>query len=83
VARTHFLGSAKRSLQRLRGDAPALAGDELERDGQPVGEILCAATDTFRHEAAAVLPTSTDGPLTNRRTGCVMHTVGFANGLAR
>lgn len=52
VARTHFLGQAKRRLQRLQGDAPFAAGEALE----PAGEVLCAASFEGRHEAHAVLP---------------------------
>jgi tRNA-modifying protein YgfZ len=52
VARTHFLGQAKRRLQRLSGDHPFAAGESLE----PAGEVLCAASFEGRHEAQAVLP---------------------------
>lgn len=55
VARTHFLGQAKRRLQRLQGDAPFTAGEALSLDGKSVGEVLCAASHGNRHEAQAVL----------------------------
>jgi folate-binding protein YgfZ len=55
VARTHFLGQAKRRLQRLAGDAPFAAGEPLSIDGQSIGEVLCAASSGDRHEAQAVL----------------------------
>lgn len=52
VARTHFLGQAKRRLQRLVGDH-AFAPGEAVGDA---GDILCAASFEGRHEAQAVLP---------------------------
>lgn len=55
VARTHFLGQAKRSLQRLAADAPFTVGEALSIDGHGIGEVLCAASFGARHEAHAVL----------------------------
>lgn len=55
VARTHFLGQAKRRLQRLVGDTPFAPGEALSIDGQSIGEVLCAASSGHRHEAQAVL----------------------------
>jgi len=52
VARTHFLGQAKRRLQRLTGQHAFAPGEPL----QPAGEVLCAASCGTRHEALAVLP---------------------------
>lgn len=54
VARTHFLGQAKRGLARLRTTAGAAAGDEVGGDG--VSGRVVAATGL---EALAVLPLPT------------------------
>jgi folate-binding protein YgfZ len=43
VARTHFLGQAKRGLALLAADAPLEAGMGVQADGAPVGELACAA----------------------------------------
>lgn len=57
VARTHFLGQAKRGLVRLRGDGVAALG-AVEAAGSAVGQLVCAAGD----EALAVMaPQPPDG----------------------
>lgn len=62
VARTHFLGQAKRALVRLRCGPAAAAGMPVLRDGQPLGELVCVADATG--EALAVLPLERgEGPL--------------------
>jgi folate-binding protein YgfZ len=85
VARTHFLGQAKRGLVRLRVDQAL--GDGVAVDGPQgrVGEVVCAASDGARHEALALIQLDAiaaplrvgDGP------GGVVHVTGFAEGLAR
>lgn len=52
VARTHFLGKAKRAVQLLHTAAPAQAGDGVQQDGAALGTIACVAGDL----ALAVLP---------------------------
>lgn len=53
VARTHFLGRAKRGLARLRIGADAAAGDALtDADGRDVGQVVVVRGD----EALAVVP---------------------------
>jgi folate-binding protein YgfZ len=69
VARTHFLGQAKRRLQRLQGDVPFAAGEALALDGKSVGEVLCAASSGQRHEAQAVLPIDLPGDALARAEG--------------
>ncbi len=44
VARTHFLGQAKRGLVRLTGGALA-AGAAVFAEAQPVGSVICTAGD--------------------------------------
>ncbi|MEA9578832.1 MULTISPECIES: YgfZ/GcvT domain-containing protein [Xanthomonas] len=52
VARTHFLGKAKRALQLLETEAAAQAGDSVELDGAAIGTVVSVAGDL----ALAVLP---------------------------
>ncbi len=60
VARTHFLGKAKRAVQLLHTAAPAHAGDGVQQDGAALGSIASVAGDL----ALAVLPLETsDGDL--------------------
>ncbi len=55
VARTHFLGKAKRAVQLLHTAAPAQAGDGVQQDGAALGSIASVAGDL----ALAVLPLET------------------------
>ncbi len=55
VARTHYLGQAKRTLARIAGSDLA-AGAEILANGRAIGNLVCVAGD----EALAVL--STDRP---------------------
>ncbi|MFN7183835.1 MAG: YgfZ/GcvT domain-containing protein [Thermomonas haemolytica] len=43
VARTHFLGQAKRGLALLEGDAPLVAGSEVHQNGQAIGSCVASA----------------------------------------
>ncbi|MFZ5657974.1 MAG: YgfZ/GcvT domain-containing protein [Pseudomonadota bacterium] len=56
VARTHFLGRAKRGLARVRGQALAAGTPVHDAEGREVGQIVCA----LRDEALAVLPLDAD-----------------------
>lgn len=57
VARTHFLGRAKRGLARVHGQALLAAGAPVyDAEGREVGQIVCA----LRDEALAVLPLDAD-----------------------
>ncbi|MFT4246834.1 MAG: hypothetical protein QM581_02195 [Pseudomonas sp.] len=78
VARTHFLGKAKRSTRLLETDAHAQPGDEVRRDGQAIGSLASVAAGL----ALAVLPLEVeeDG-LTVR--GEPARVVPFLEGLAR
>lgn len=55
VARTHFLGKAKRGL-RLFALPAAEAGQRVFQDDRDVGEVICAASDADTTWALAVLP---------------------------
>ncbi|UYK75378.1 folate-binding protein [Xanthomonas sacchari] len=52
VARTHFLGKAKRAVQLLEVDAPVAIDAPVQRDGQPFGSVVSVAGTL----ALAVLP---------------------------
>ena len=55
VARTHFLGKAKRAATVLRVDAGVLPGGEVLQAGQAIGTIVAVATGS-PSLALAVLP---------------------------
>jgi folate-binding protein YgfZ len=89
VARTHFLGQAKRTLHRLQADSPFVAGESLlsERqvsEQQAIAQVLCSASDGDRHEALAVLPIEGSQALRLRRQdGSEVRVLPFAQGMAR
>jgi len=56
VARTHFLGQAKRGLALFECDAPLEAGQAVEDGGRSLGTIVAAADTRGTHLALAVLP---------------------------
>jgi len=57
VARTHFLGKAKRGLVLLESDAPVVAGTEVRTvDGVASGSVVAVAGAEGRHLALAVMP---------------------------
>ena len=56
VARTHFLGQAKRGLALFECDAPLEPGQAVEDDGRTQGTIVAAANAGANHLALAVLP---------------------------
>ncbi|HCR32978.1 MAG TPA: folate-binding protein YgfZ, partial [Stenotrophomonas sp.] len=77
VARTHFLGKAKRVVQLLHAAAPAQAGDAVQQDGAALGSIASVAGDL----ALAVLPLETsDAEL--QVGGVVAQRVPLLDGLA-
>lgn len=52
VARTHFLGQAKRGLVLLETAAEAKPGDEVSNDGRAIGQVIASAGNL----AQAVMP---------------------------
>jgi len=71
VARTHFLGQAKRGLFRLSAAVDLPAGEVLpasaEEPARPIGEVVCTAG----HEGLAVMPLEAgDGPFLVAGTRC-------------
>jgi tRNA-modifying protein YgfZ len=84
VARTHFLGQAKRELRRVATASPSLPGRALERDGRDAGTILCAARWGVRHESLAVLSLDSDEvALSARAPSEPAQIVEFEPGLTR
>ena len=70
VARTHFLGKAKRGLALLEGDTSMAAGDEVRGGDAALGSAIASVDVDGRHVALAVLwlgreasPLSVDGQL--------------------
>ena len=56
VARTHFLGQAKRGLVLFECDGPLEAGQQVVEADRVLGTIASTAGDDGRHLALAVLP---------------------------
>lgn len=56
VARTHFLGQAKRGLVLFECDAPLEAGQQVMDGDRALGTIASAVTSSGQHSALAVLP---------------------------
>lgn len=81
VARTHFLGRAKREALLLRVDGPVQAGDEVSQSGQAVGNVVGTAADG-PSLALAVLPLER-GPEPLQVAGIEAAAVPFIAGLAR
>jgi len=78
VARTHFLGKAKRALQLLRVADGTASGAKVEQNGAAVGTVASAAGDL----ALAVLPLEmAEGALSVG--GAEAHGVPLLDGLAR
>jgi len=85
VARTHFLGQAKRHLALLQTQAPIAIGDEVAEDGRAAGTVLSTAFQpggTAHHLALAVLPLERgEAPL--RIAGVPAEAAPLREGLAR
>lgn len=56
VARTHYLGQAKRGLVRLGSTGTMAAGDEVSSDGRALGKVVCAERCDEGWQALAVVP---------------------------
>ncbi len=78
VARTHYLGQAKRGLVRLRGTGLE-AGQAVEAEGKTVGSVVCANAEGSH--ALAVLAVDRSGELTVQDRPCTPETL--LDGLSR
>jgi folate-binding protein YgfZ len=56
VARTHFLGQAKRGLALLEADAPLACGADVTDGERAIGTVVSAVSSDGQHLALAVLP---------------------------
>ncbi len=56
VARTHFLGQAKRGLALIEADAALVAGADVMAGTVALGKLVAAVDSDDRHVALAVLP---------------------------
>jgi len=78
VARTHFLGQAKRGLVRLQVPQPVAPGAAVTSGDREIGRVVCAAGE----EALAVLPlVLAEGTLDI--SGTPATAAGLGDGLAR
>lgn len=60
VARTHFLGQAKRGLALLEADAPMEPGMDVSAGPVALGKVVASGHDGTRNVALAVLPLERD-----------------------
>jgi folate-binding protein YgfZ len=82
VARTHFLGKAKRGLALLESDNPVTVGAEVCGGGTVAGRVIAAAGSHDRNLALAVLPLDqVRGPLLVGDVAA--REIALAGGLAR
>ncbi len=82
VARTHFLGKAKRGLALFDADAIVAGGDEVHDGERAIGTVVSAASDSGKHRALAVLPLERDAAVLNV-TGIALDERPLLGGLAR
>lgn len=69
VARTHFLGQAKRGLALIRTATPLAAGAELSLDGAVAGSVVSACGDTALAVLPLDLPAQADAPTNESPAG--------------
>jgi folate-binding protein YgfZ len=81
VARTHFLGQAKRGLALLESDAALDAGADVVAEGRSIGGVACAAREGDHWIALAVVPV--EHPATLEIDGRPVRERPLRDGLAR
>lgn len=83
VARTHFLGKAKRGLALIESDEPMAAGARLRVGDAALGTLVAAtSTPADRHLALAVVPLEHDAGALNIE-GIALRELALQDGLAR
>lgn len=82
VARTHFLGKAKRGLALLKADAPLTVGAEVLAGENALGTLIAVAGADTSHFALAVLPLDRVSPVSSAGSVEVQE-VSIKTGLAR
>lgn len=83
VARTHFLGQAKRGIRRLGLDRALAIGSTLRDIDGNEATILALACDEARHEALAIAPVEACGPFRSADGEGVATVLPLLDGLAR
>jgi len=81
VARTHFLGKAKRGIALFESDSTLEAGVEVNYGDRAIGSIVSAASQP-RPLAMAVLPLERPSSAL-QSNGVVLHEVQMLDGLQR
>ena len=82
VARTHFLGQAKRGLALFDANARVADGGEVHNGERAIGTVVSAASDSGQHRALAVLPLERDAAVL-QVAGIVLDERPLLGGLAR
>ncbi len=79
VARTHFLGQAKRGLGLVRSSSPLTDGDELSSDGTIIGTVISVSGDA----ALAVMTLESPTAESPAKSGASWESQPLRSGLAR
>jgi folate-binding protein YgfZ len=83
VARTHFLGKAKRGLALFDANARVAIGGEVHDGERTIGTVVSAASDSGKHRALAVLPLERDAAVLHVVAGIALDERPLLGGLAR
>jgi folate-binding protein YgfZ len=82
VARTHFLGQAKRGLALFEAHAAVPTGSDVVDGDRTLGTIVSSASDVATHVALAVLPLD-HGNISPSANGQPLRELPLSDGLAR
>ena len=82
VARTHFLGQAKRGLVLFDADAPVAEGAEVFADGRSIGTVVSSVPSPGGARLLAVLPLSRDDAVLTA-DGSILRERPLSDGLSR
>jgi len=82
VARTHFLGQAKRGLALFDADAPVTDGAAVDAAGHSIGTVVSSARTDTGTRLLAVLPLARDAA-TLTAAGSVLRERPLSDGLSR
>lgn len=83
VARTHFLGKAKRGLMLISAAKPIEAGSEVRADDAVLGPVVSASADGTHWSGLAVVPLERDAAASLMVHGHPVTEEPLAEGLAR
>ena len=83
VARTHFLGQAKRGLALFESDRPATDGMDVNDGQRAIGTVVCAVSYEGGTRLLAVLPVDLDAASTLSVDGVALRAQPLEGGLAR